>query len=678
MRKFLKEVFTYFWIPLIIALVSYILFQLRDVLLGLATLLVLSAVYTTIQLYLQHKKWWLGLIMIGLALGYLLFFFFRAPTTSLSINNQLVKSDSVSFISGSVHINPSPQTNGEYVKNSVVTLTANPAPGYDWKGWTGTENDGVNPTTITMTGSKRVSAVFEKRFSLIINNQQVIGSLVSLNEGSVFINPAPGGDGKYTNGTVVTLSARANSGYDWKSWQGTGSDGLNPASMTINSDKQITVYFDPRFSLTIGNQLVIGSSVSFNEGSVIVNPAPAGDSKYTSGTEVTLTAVPNAGYDWRAWQGTVNDTSNSTHVTITSDKHVGVSFDRRYSLTINGQAATGPSVGTTGGSVSLDPGPGKDNLFTRDAAVNITATPAAGYRFDRWTGDVSGNAATVNIVMNANKSVTANFVRIYTLTTATLPAAGGSVTPGSGVYDEGAIVNLTATAASGYRFDHWSGDASGNAPTASVTMNANKSVTAHFVRVYTLTTSIVPAQGGTVAPSAGTYDEGASVSLTATPAAGYRFDRWTGDAAGNTATISITMNANKSVTANFVRIYTLTTAALPAAGGSVTPGSGVYDEGAIVNLTATAAAGYRFDHWSGDASGNAPTVSVTMNANKSVIANFVPDTPPPTSTSTGVIISTIENAVSNLTITGANIANDKKQTTGKPAEWVQRQMTRRL
>ncbi len=56
-------------------------------------------------------------------------------------------------------------------------------------------------------------------------------------------------------------------------------------------------------------------------------------------------------------------------------------------------------------------------------------------------------------------------------------------------------------------------------------------------------------------------------------------------------------------------------------GGSVT-GAGTYDNGASVTLTATAAVGYEFSGWSGDASGSSATVTLTADADKSVTATF--------------------------------------------------------
>jgi uncharacterized repeat protein (TIGR02543 family) len=71
---------------------------------------------------------------------------------------------------------------------------------------------------------------------------------------------------------------------------------------------------------------------------------------------------------------------------------------------------------------------------------------------------------------------------MYTLATATNPTDGGAVSPVSSTYDEGSNVILTAIPATGYVFDQWSGDVSGNVTPITITMNASKNVTATFIK----------------------------------------------------------------------------------------------------------------------------------------------------------------------------------------------------
>jgi uncharacterized repeat protein (TIGR02543 family) len=147
---------------------------------------------------------------------------------------------------------------------------------------------------------------------------------------------------------------------------------------------------------------------------------------------------------------------------------------------------------------------------------------------------------------------------------------------------------------------------------------------------YTLNTSSTPSAGGTVSksPSAASYNAGTVVTLTATPAAGYVFTGWSGDATGTASSIDVTMDANKTITANFEQsatgTYTLTTNVSPSGGGTITrsPNAASYSSGTSVTLTATPASGYTFTGWSGDATGTASSVTITMNANKTVTASF--------------------------------------------------------
>jgi len=321
-------------------------------------------------------------------------------------------------------------------------------------------------------------------------------------------------------------------------------------------------------------------------------------------------------------------------ISSTSTSEVGVTD---YCLTISG---------TEGGSVT-EPGEG---MFTYDegTVVDLVATPDEGYRFVEWTGDVGTiadvYAATTNIIMNSDYSITAEFIRQYDLTISS--TEGGWVTePGEGVftYDVGTVVDLVATPGEGYRFAEWTGDvgtiADVYAAATTITMNGDYAITANFVKQYDLTISST--EGGSVAePGEGVfvYDVGTVVDLVATPGVGYRFVEWTGDvgtiADVHAATTTITMNGDYSIIANFVKQYDLTPSS--TAGGNVTtPGEGVfvYDVGTVVDLIATPGEGYRFVEWTGDvgtiADVHAATTIITMNGDYSITANFeeVPPSP---------------------------------------------------
>ena len=134
------------------------------------------------------------------------------------------------------------------------------------------------------------------------------------------------------------------------------------------------------------------------------------------------------------------------------------------------------------------------------------------------------------------------------------------------------------------------------------------------VAQYTITANSSNAAWGTVS-GGGTYNEGATATLTATAATGYRFVSWQDGNTQNPRTVTVTGNA--TYTATFEAIpptqYTLTVVSNNTAWGTVS-GGGTYNAGATATLTATAATGYHFVSWQDGNTENPRTVTVTANA----------------------------------------------------------------
>jgi len=156
----------------------------------------------------------------------------------------------------------------------------------------------------------------------------------------------------------------------------------------------------------------------------------------------------------------------------------------------------------------------------------------------------------------------------YVLTAVANPTEGGTVT-GGGTYDAGttATVKATATPNTGWYFVEWSGDLTGDTNPASITMNSNKSVTAHFFvegepDTYTLAVTINGNGSVTKNPDQATYIYGTDVTLTPTPDPGWAFSGWSDADDSSEVTGSgtvqdpytIVMNGNKTVTANFTEL----------------------------------------------------------------------------------------------------------------------------
>jgi uncharacterized repeat protein (TIGR02543 family) len=424
--------------------------------------------------------------------------------------------------SGSVDASPDQAT---YHYGDVVQLSASPEIGWSFGSWSGDLTGSTNPGSITITGNMGVTATFtQNEYTL---STSVVGS------GSVAKNP---NQATYHYGDVVQLTASPDIGWSFSYWGGDLSGSTNPTSITITGNMAVIAYFTQNeYTLAITIDPVAG-------GSVAAVPAPP----YYYGDVVTLTATANPGYSFDHWGGDSSGSNAVTTVTMTSNKAVTAYFtESQYSLTITVDPVAG-------GSVAAVPAP----PYYYGDMVTLTATPNPGYTFDHWSGDASGSNPITTVTMDGNKAVTAHFTHNqYTVSITIDPTGSGTVTTTpSGPYYYGDVVTLTATANPGYTFDHWSGDASGSNPVTTVTMDGNKTITAHFTQnVYLLTIIVNPQVGGSVtADPAPPYHYNDIVKLTAVANTGYVFDHWSGDATGSSPVVNVTIDGNKTVTANFI------------------------------------------------------------------------------------------------------------------------------
>jgi formylglycine-generating enzyme required for sulfatase activity len=227
--------------------------------------------------------------------------------------------------------------------------------------------------------------------------------------------------------------------------------------------------------------------------------------------------------------------------------------------------------------------------------------------------------------MDTAKSVTATFIQQYALTTNVTGA--GSVSPSSGgVYDTGALVELTATPEEGWRFDYWSEDLTGSENPVSITMDTAKSVTATFsINQYTLTYTAGD-NGSITGATSQTVNYGTNgTAVEAVPATSYHFVRWSDDSTQNPR-IDANVTADINVTATFsINEYTLTYTA--GDNGSITGETPqTVNHGASgTAVEAVPTTGYHFIRWSDTSTAN-PRADSDVTGDISVMAEFASNT----------------------------------------------------
>ena len=137
-----------------------------------------------------------------------------------------------------------------------------------------------------------------------------------------------------------------------------------------------------------------------------------------------------------------------------------------------------------------------------------------------------------------------------------------------------------------------------------------------ITRQNTLTVSA--GDGGSVSTTGGTFSQGTQVSITATPNAGYSFSGWSNGSTANPLTV--TLNSNTTITANFEALPNTYTVTLTAGEGGIVTGGGAYEEGTQITVIATPEEGFQFTGWS---NGSLElSLDILVDNNIELLANF--------------------------------------------------------
>ena len=467
-----------------------------------------------------------------------------------------------------------------------------------------------NPVEFTITGEHTITAKFKPaQYTLNV-------AVDPPGTGTVNVSPLKA---SYDYGEEVTLTAASTApGYNFTGWTGDANGNINPITVTVTKNMNITANFAQSFTVTASANPAEGGSVSLNP------PGPS----YAPGTEVTATAVANDGYTFTNWSGDLDGSNPVEIFTVNSNLNIVANFGQPQ-FTFNATSAGNGSVDWTPKKTTYAPG----------ELITVTATPASGFVFNNWTGDLDSTVNPLVFPISGNISIVANFVttQLFTLSVS-VPGGGGTVTkaPEQASYQSGTVVTLTAIPDSGKQFIQWGGDASGTNPVTQIVMTKNMVVTATFADDgQQLTVTVTPPEGGNVTrqPEQDFYLPGTQVTLTALPNTGWTFEGWSGDATGTDLTTVVTIGddgANVTATFSAPGPFTLTTSTAGSGPGTITinPQKTEYAFGEVVKLTAVAGDGSTFAGWSGDATGTNNPINVTMNSDKNIVATFIMPTGP--------------------------------------------------
>ena len=512
---------------------------------------------------------------------------------------------------------------GTFSHGGVATLTATANEGYRFINWTSNQTEITTETSvaITVTSDTNLVANFQAlekvaspTFSPVAGTytEPQTVTIACATPGAVIYYTTDGNeptanstqytDGFELNANTTVKAIAMKDGNDWLP-----SD-VTTAEYTFNFPTY-TVTFEPGNNGTVAQATMTGNAFTQAVDFANNNAIPAADCQTLDWSFV--------GWSTEAVQETT--TAPTTLVTSPYNPTGNITLYAVYQQDNNAEVSSTVDFSTMGYADGAVVG-------TVDINNNTTVTFGQGSNANNAPKYYSGGAA----------------VRCYPKNTITISSqsamTGITFTFGSGE-NQNAISANEGTYSNGV----WTGNATsvvftiggsnGHRRIATITVNQNGAVTTYNSNpecIITYPVELAAVQNGTIGADKTEAAEGETVTLTATPAAGYHFGKWEVTKANTPTveTVEVTNNAFTmpasavTVSADFwIDTLMILVKPNPTAGGTVT-GEDEYEYGTQVTVTATPADNYYFTGWTSNGTLISPNATFMFTATQDLVANF--------------------------------------------------------
>ena len=240
----------------------------------------------------------------------------------------------------------------------------------------------------------------------------------------------PNGAGNFAQGSTTTVTATALTGFVFTNWTENGTIVSNSSSYTFKVN---------------GNRALVANFIGIPSGASAVNlsssPAIGGNTSgagaFPTGSNVTVTATPNAGYTFLNWtdNNVVVSTSRNYQFALVANRTLVANFrlipSSQFALNLSSSPAAG---GMTNG----------EGAYNAGMSVTASAIANAGYNFVSWTenGAIVSSSANYTFPLNGNRTLIANFLLIST-------TGVGPMLPGLGLAGNYAIITQSGISTTG-------------------------------------------------------------------------------------------------------------------------------------------------------------------------------------------------------------------------------------
>jgi hypothetical protein len=282
-----------------------------------------------------------------------------------------------------------------YNSGTVVTLTATPASGATFIGWSGAGCSGTGTCSVIMNQAHSVSATFT--FPLSVSRYNNGGGSVTSDPAGIECGTGGTCAVSFVNGTQVTLTAMPNFNATFAGWTGCDIVSGTTCTVTMTSVRNVAARF--QYPVNVANSG--GGTVTGPGG---MNCGSTCSVSYNYNDPVTLTATPAPNASLGSWSGCDSVSGNTCTVSATNARTVSATFTFPLSVT-----KTGAGTGTiTSSPAGINCGVVCSASYVNATLVTLTPTPSPGSSFAGWSGACTGTGAC-NVTLNTARSVSATF-----------------------------------------------------------------------------------------------------------------------------------------------------------------------------------------------------------------------------------------------------------------------------
>ena len=353
-------------------------------------------------------------------------------------------------IEGEGELSPAPGVHS-FDPGELVELEAEALPGWEFTGWEGDLTEEDASLELTLEEDMELTAVFEME-------EYVLDLDYDEERGRIAIEPERE---NYLYGETVEIKAEAEEPFIFSRWLGDLEGDEPEKEFVVEGSMEILAEFDWR-------EYRLSVEFPDEQGSVEIDPDKE---TYHHGESVALRAEAAEGWVFDRWSGDIDSEDEEVEFEIEDDMHISPQFIREEHVIVL-------DYDEERGSVQISP---DSEYHYAGEEVYLVAEAEEGYEFERWSGDIESEETELNITVDDDLELKAEFTPVrYTLNLEMFGDGEVEIQPEKDYYYHGEEITLIAHPDISWEFLRWSGDIDSENEEVDIIIEDNKDIEVRF------------------------------------------------------------------------------------------------------------------------------------------------------------------------------------------------------